>query len=80
MRTKIQRWGNSLALRIPKAFALEIGLENDGDVEVTIEKGRLVVEPPAAPSYTLEELLREIRPSNKHRELDWGPPVGKESW
>lgn len=80
MRTRIQKWGNSLALRIPKPFAAEMGLEKDGEVELTVEKGRLVIEPPAAPSYTLEELLAEVRPSNLHGEIDWGPPVGKEIW
>ncbi len=80
MRTRIQKWGNSLALRIPKPFAAEMGLEKDGEVELSVEKGRLVIEPPAAPSYTLEELLAEVRPSNLHGEIDWGPPVGKEIW
>ena len=80
MRTRILKWGNSLALRIPKPFAAEMGLEKDGEVELTVEKGRLVIEPPAAPSYTLEELLAEVRPSNLHGEIDWGPPVGKEIW
>jgi antitoxin MazE len=80
MRTRVQKWGNSLALRIPKAFALEVGLEKNGEVDVTVEKGRLVVVPPASPSYTLEELLQGVRKSNLHGETDWGPPAGKESW
>jgi antitoxin MazE len=80
MRTKVQKWGNSLALRIPKAFAQEVGLGKDGEVEVTIENGRLVVVPPASPSYTLEELLQGVRPSNLHGETDWNSPAGKESW
>lgn len=80
MRTRVQKWGNSLALRIPKAFALEVGLEKDGEVELSVEKGRLVVVPPKAPSYTLDQLLAGVRPSNLHAETDWGPPVGKEIW
>ena len=80
MQARIQKWGNSLALRIPKAFALEVGLKEDGDVELSVQRGRLVVEPPATPSYTLEELLADVRPSNLHGETDWGPPVGKETW
>ena len=80
MRTRIQKWGNSLALRIPKAFALEVGLERDGEVELSVEKGRLVIVPPSMPSYTLEELLSGVRPSNIHAETDWGPAVGKEAW
>lgn len=80
MRTRVQKWGNSLALRIPKAFALEVGLEKDGEVELSVEGGRLVVVPPVAPLYTLDELLAGVRPSNLHAETDWGPPVGKEIW
>jgi antitoxin MazE len=80
MRTRVQKWGNSLALRIPKAFALEVGLEQDGEVELSVEKGRLVVVPPVTQSYTLDELLAGVRPSNLHKETDWGPPVGKEIW
>ncbi len=81
MRTRVQKWGNSLALRIPKPFAAEMGLEKDREVEMSVEKGRLVVrEPPASPLYTLEELLAEVRPSNLHGEVDWGPPAGKEIW
>ena len=80
MRTRIQKWGNSLAVRIPKAFAVEVGLEKDREVELSVEKGRLVVVSPATPSYTLEELLAGVRPSNLHGETDWGPPVGKEIW
>jgi antitoxin MazE len=80
MRTRVQKWGNSLALRIPKAFALEVGLEKDGEVEISVKKGCLVVEPPVAPSYTLDELLAGVRPSNLHAETEWGPAVGKETW
>jgi antitoxin MazE len=82
MRARVQQWGNSLALRIPEAFAAEVGLEKDREVELSVEKGRLIVEPPTTttPSYTLEELLAGVRPSNLHGETDWGPPVGQEIW
>lgn len=80
MRTRVQKWGNSLALRIPKAFAAEMGLEKDREVELSLVKGRLVAEATPSPSYTLEELLAEVRPSNLHGETDWGPSVGKEIW
>jgi antitoxin MazE len=80
MRARVQKWGNSLALRIPETFAAEVGLEKDGEVELSVEKGRLVVVPPGPPTYTLEELLAGVKPSNLHGEIDWGPPVGKEIW
>ena len=80
MRTKIQKWGNSLALRIPKAFAAEAGFEKNREVDVSAEDHRLIVQVPVRPSSTLEELLGGVRPSNLHREVDWGPPLGKEAW
>ena len=80
MRTKVQKWGNSLAVRIPKAFAVEVGLERDRDVELSVQGGCLVVAPPPGPSYTLDELLAGVCPSNLHRETDWGAPIGKEVW
>jgi len=80
MRTRVQRWGNSLAVRIPKSFAEEVGLENDSLVELRLDQGKLVVEPsgPAAPR--LEELLQGVRKGNLHGEVDSGPAQGKEAW
>jgi antitoxin MazE len=80
MRTRIQKWCNSLAGRIPKAFAHEVGREQDGEVEISVEKDGFVDVPPVALSYELDELLAGIRPSNLHKETDWGPAVGKEVW
>ena len=57
-----------------------VDLEKGGEVELSVEKGRLVVVPPVARSYTLDELLAGVRSSNLHAETDWGPPVGKEIW
>ncbi len=65
MQTRVQRWGNSLALRIPKAFADDLGLKNNGAVEVTVSKGRLVVAPLSCPK--LADLLAGINDKNLHR-------------
>lgn len=80
MRVQVQKWGNSLALRIPKSFAAETGLSLSSDVDLTIEEGRLVVTPLAKPRYTLEELLARVTPENRHDEVDTGPSVGVEAW
>jgi antitoxin MazE len=77
MRAKVQKWGNSLAVRIPKAVAQEVGLHPDADVEMSIQKGDLVLAPTRR-EYTLEELVRKITPENRHEETDFGPPVGRE--
>jgi len=80
MKARIQKWGNSLALRIPKAFAAEVQLQQDSLVEVSLIEGTLVVEPVFGESYTLDQLLEGITRKNIHREVDTGSPVGKEVW
>ena len=80
MRTKVQKWGNSLALRIPKPFADEVGLQPDTAVEVSLEEGKLVVSRSQSSSIRLEELLQGITPDNLHREVDSGTRVGNEVW
>ncbi len=80
MKTRIQKWGNSLALRIPKPFAEEAHLVEDSLVDVTVRNGRLVVVPMMEPEYTLEELVGRITPENRHSETDTGTPVGNEAW
>lgn len=80
MRTKIAVWGNSLALRIPKPFALEVGLEEDTPIELGIENGNLVVTKHQPNGPTLDELLAEITPDNLHGETDFGGPAGNEAW
>ena len=80
MRTKVQKWGNSLAIRIPKLFAQNIRLRNDDRVELLIENGKLIISPIIDEEYTLEELLSGVTVDNLHSEIDMGKPVGKEIW
>ena len=80
MRTRIQKWGNSLALRIPKALAAEVHIEQDSLVEVSLVEGKLILEPVAEPAWTLEELLSKVTDQNLHGEVDTGPATGKEAW
>lgn len=80
MLTKVQKWGNSIALRIPKAFADEIQIGADSDVELTIEAGKLIIAPVESKTYSLGELLDAVTPENMHAEVDWGEPVGNEAW
>lgn len=78
MLVKIQTWGNSLALRIPKAFAREAGLEPGTTVNLTSEDGRLIIEKAASIEYKLEELVAGISEENIHYEVDYGGPRGGE--
>jgi antitoxin MazE len=80
MRTKVQRWGNSLAVRIPKIFAEEIGLADDTSVEMRMIKGGLIVEPTSEYAPTLGELLDGVTEENRHDEVATGPAQGKEAW
>ena len=80
MHSKVQKWGNSLALRIPKAFALEVGLREDADVEVSIRQGNLVVAPLKTSTYNLNDLLAKVTRRNLHGEVDLGPAAGREAW
>ena len=80
MQTRIQKWGNSLGLRIPKAFAEQAGVEAGSEVDLSLEEGELIVRPARAPRYSLTALLRGITDENVHDEVDTGPPVGREVW
>jgi antitoxin MazE len=78
LKTRVQKWGNSLALRIPKSFAAEAGLHVNAAVELSLVEGALVVERVTPQSLTLDELLAGITDDNKPGEWETGPPVGKE--
>jgi len=76
---QIVRWGNSLAVRIPKNVADEARLaEGDKLVLQAESPGNVAIKAVESPS--LDELLREITPENIHTEIDWGKPVGNEAW
>lgn len=80
MKTRIQKWGNSLALRIPRPFAEESNLHEDSAVDVSVRNGKLVVVPIAEPEFTLDQLVEQITPENRHDEVEAGGPVGNEAW
>lgn len=80
MKTRIQKWGNSLALRIPKSFANEVGLQNESSVEVSLVRGKLVIAPIANSKLTLKQLLARVSPDNLHTESDTGISMGNEAW
>lgn len=80
MRTSVQRWGNSLAIRIPKSFAAELHLDQDSEVDLTLVNGQLAVIPVPAPAFTLNELLEGVTEQNMHHEINTGDAVGQEAW
>jgi len=79
MRVVIQKWGNSLAVRVPRAFASETGIIEGSEVEITLDDGGIFIHP-AAPRYRLEDLVAGITPDNMHGEVNPGASVGGEAW
>ena len=80
MKTAVQRWGNSLALRIPRAYASEVRISEGSEVELTMKSGSLVVRPISRKRHSLAELLRRVTPANRHESISTGTPIGQEAW
>ena len=80
MKTQIQKWGNSLAIRIPKAFAQEIFMDHGSIVDLAIEQGEIIIRPVSEPAYSLEELLADVTQDNLHGEILTGAAQGQEAW
>ncbi len=78
--TNIKKWGNSLAIRIPKHVAQKLNIDKDTAVELEVEDGELHVKPKSISEYSLEELLRNVSKENIHNEIDFGEARGKEQW
>ncbi len=80
MLVKVQKWGNSIALRIPRSFAKQISVEKGSSVDLSVQDGKLVIEPVTQESYELKQLLSEIKETNLHQEYLTDKPRGKELW
>jgi antitoxin MazE len=80
MKTKIARWGNSLALRIPRKLALSHHLEEGSSVEIIEDQGELKLRPVSEKAYSLDEMLDAITGENLHEEMQTGSAKGKELW
>jgi antitoxin MazE len=80
MNATIQKWGNSLALRIPKAVARDTQLQDGSVVNLAVRKGMVIIEPVKKTKYQLAELLKGVSKKNLHRSVDTGPAVGREVW
>lgn len=81
MLTKVQKWGNSLGLRIPKSFALEAAVHDGSTVDLTVSAGQLIIRPvEPRKGYELSTLLDQVTEENLHGEISTGEPQGAESW
>jgi antitoxin MazE len=80
MRFQVQKWGNSLALRLPKSVTNHFGLSLGSVVEFSIENNRLVLTPISSWRARLKILMNQVEEEQLHQEIDFGPPVGNEFW
>lgn len=78
--SRIAKWGNSLAVRIPLAIAKHASLTEGDPVTLTLDREGGIVLRPARRRYELSDLVAQITPKNRHQETDWGAPAGKEPW
>lgn len=80
MVSRVGKWGNSLAVRIPRAFAADAGLEEGAEIDIQVEGDEIRIRAARALEYRLEDLLSGITADNLHAEADFGPSVGGEAW
>lgn len=80
MRVKVQKWGNSIALRIPKSFANQISIKLGSSVDLSIHEGKLIIEPIYQEEYNFKTLISEVKESNLHKEYFNDKPKGREIW
>jgi len=80
MRVRVRKWGNSLALRIPKAFAEDTAVREGTTLDLSVSEGRIVAIPIRRKKVRLTQLLDKITDRNLHTEVDTRPRVGRESW
>ena len=78
MQTKIQKWGNSLAVRIPKAFVKEAHVAYGTTVDLSVDDGKIVIDPHVDKEYSLTDLLNGVTTRNIHAEVETGDAVGRE--
>ncbi len=77
MNTRVRQWGNSLAIRIPRAVAEKVGLEPDDEVEIIVRNGLIILAPQ---KIHLDDLLDDVTSENRHPDSDAGADMGNEGW
>ena len=77
MQTVVQKWGNSLGLRIPSLWAKDNNVRSGSKIEVIVEKGKITILPQ---KKSLDDMLAMVTPENIHSEVSTGNAVGNEEW
>ncbi len=77
MDTTLTKWGNSMAIRIPKAFIEEIGVSEGDSINLKLDDNKIII---SKNKLNLEDLLSSISPEKIHKETSTGNIIGKEIW
>jgi antitoxin MazE len=80
MHVRVQKWGNSLAVRIPKPLAKDAEVTEGTVLNLAVFDGKVVATPVEPKKLSLRELLAKVNKKNLHGEVDFGPPAGREIW
>lgn len=80
MVTRLQKWGNSYAVRIPRDLVNALSLDSNASLEIHQEDGKIILTPVSSRKYILPELLAGITPQNLHGEIDTEAEAGNEVW
>ena len=80
MKARVQKWGNSLGIRIPRTLAMEVSLETDSEVDLSTKDGTIVISPSRQKRLSLRQLLSKVTESNLHAEIPSGEAEGREAW
>ncbi|MBM4259854.1 MAG: AbrB/MazE/SpoVT family DNA-binding domain-containing protein [Deltaproteobacteria bacterium] len=80
MQVRVQKWGNSLAVRIPKPLAKDADVTEGTVLNLAVSDGKVVATPVQRKKLTLDQLLSRVTKKNRHAEIDTGKPVGREIW
>lgn len=80
MQVTVRKWGNSASVRIPAGIMEAAHLSLDQAVDIREEAGRIIIEPMKKPKVDINALIDSITDENRHEEIGWGQPVGREVW
>jgi antitoxin MazE len=80
MHVRVQKWGNSLAVRIPKPLAEDAQVKEGTVLNLAVSEGMVVATPVEQKKWSLRQLLARVSKKNIHAEVNFGPSVGREIW
>jgi antitoxin MazE len=78
MHVRVQKWGNSLAVRIPKTLAEDADVKDGTMLKLAVSEGKIVATPIGKKKLSLRQLLAKVTRKNLHAQIDFDPPVGRE--